>query len=49
MAVAAKAQEAQQMLEREMAEIKKIEQEYAKVAQGKQQMMEKKSENEMVI
>jgi len=39
----------QRLIEAESAEIKKIEQEYQKVIQGKRSMTEKKSENEMVL
>ena len=39
----------QRLIEGEAAEIKKIEQEYQKVVQGKRSMTEKKSENEMVL
>ena len=39
----------QRLIEAETNEIKKIEQEYTKVVQGKRSLAEKKSENEMVM
>ena len=39
----------QRLMEAESNEIKKIEQEYQKVMKGKQSMVEKKQENEMVM
>ena len=39
----------QRLIEAEAGEIKKIEQEYQKVVQGKRSLTEKKSENEMVL
>ena len=41
--------ELQKKIDDAAAEIKKIEQEYQKVVQGKRSMTEKKSENEMVM
>lgn len=41
--------EIQRKLESDVAEIKKIEAEYTKVFRAKQQLVEKKSENEMVL
>lgn len=41
--------ELQRQMENESTEIKKIEQEYQKVMQGKRSLTEKKSENEMVM
>ena len=39
----------QQQMQTEADEIKKIEKEYQKVVQGKRSLVEKKSENEMVL
>ena len=39
----------QRRLEQDVAEIKKVEAEYTKVFQAKQSLVEKKSENEMVL
>lgn len=44
-----KQMEIQKRLESDVAEIKKIEAEYAKVFKAKQSLTEKKSENEMVL
>ena len=41
--------EIQRQIEAEATEIKKIEQEYQKVVQGKRSLVEKKNENEMVL
>lgn len=41
--------EIQRKLESDVTEIKKIEAEYTKVFRAKQQLVEKKSENEMVL
>jgi len=41
--------EIQRKLEQDVTEIKKIEAEYTKVFQAKQSLVEKKSENEMVL
>ena len=48
-AVEAKVKEIQTKMEAEVAEIKKIESEYTKIFGAKQQLQEKKSENEMVL
>lgn len=41
--------EIQRKMEQEVTEIKKVEQEYTKVFKAKQSLVEKKSENEMVL
>ena len=44
-----KLMEIQRQIEAEAAEIKKIEQEYTKVVNGKRSLVDKKTENEMVL